>query len=71
MSEISLLTIASALVAAMFGLLCCILGWIGSQTIAEIKLLNSAILGIDKRLTVVETICELQHAASGNNGAPI
>lgn len=71
MSEISLLTIASALVAAMFGLLCCILGWIGSQTIAEIKLLNSAILGIDKRLTIVETTCEIQHANNGSNGAHI
>ena len=71
MSELSLLAIACSLVAAMFGLLCCLLGWIGSQAIAEIKLLNSAILGIDKRLTVVETICELQHAVIGNNGAHI
>lgn len=71
MSEISLLAIACSLVAAMFGLLCCLLGWIGSLAIAEIKLLNSALLGIDKRLTVVETTCELQRAASGNNGAHI
>lgn len=68
MSEISLLTIASALVAAMLGLLCCLLGWIGSQAISEIKLLHSAILGIDKRLTIVETTCEIQHS---NNGAHI
>ena len=71
MSEISLLAIACSLVAAMFGLLCCLLGWVGSQAISEIKLLNSALLGIDKRLTVVETTCGLQRAASGNNGAPI
>ena len=67
-SDITLLTIASGLVAAMFGLLCCLLGWIGSQAIAEIKLLNSAILGIDKRLTIVETTCELHHT---NGGAAI
>ena len=60
-SEVTLLTITVGLVAAMFGLLCCLLGWIGSQAIAEIKLLNSAILGIDKRLTIVETIYELHH----------
>lgn len=66
-SEITLLTIAAGLVAAMFGLLCCLLGWIGSQAIAEIKLLNTAILGIDKRLTIVETTCELQHNNGGAN----
>lgn len=71
MSEISLLAIACSLVAAMFGLLCCLLGWVGSQAISEIKLLNSALLGIDKRLTVVETTCELQRAASENNGVHI
>ena len=65
MSELSLLAIACSLVAAMFGLLCCLLGWIGSQTIAEIKLLNSALLGLDKRLTVVETTCELHHNGGG------
>ena len=71
MSELSLLAIACSLVAAMFGLLCCLLGWIGSQAISEIKLLNSAILGIDKRLTIVETTCEIQHANNGSNEAHI
>ena len=69
MSETQLLTIASALVAAMFGLLCTIIAWIGGKAINSIdsmrdKLsevageLHDRINGLDRRVTVVETRCD-------------
>jgi biopolymer transport protein ExbB/TolQ len=72
MSETQLLTIASALVAAMFGILCTIIAWIGSKAINSIdamrdKLsevageLHDRINGLDRRVTVVETRCDNHH----------
>ena len=69
MTETQLLTIAATLVAAMFGLLAAIIGWIGSRAITAIdavreKLdevageLHSRINGIDGRLIKVETKLE-------------
>lgn len=66
MSETQMLTMAAALVAAMFGLLATVLGWIGSRTITALdamrdKLdevaseLHNRINSIDRRVTVVET----------------
>ncbi len=36
MNDTQLLTIAAALVATMFGLLCAVLGWIGSRAISKL-----------------------------------
>jgi len=65
-TETQMLTMAAALVATMFGLLCSIIGWIGSRAINAIdqmkeKLnevaseLHQRINGLDRRITVVET----------------
>lgn len=69
MTETQLLTIAAALVAAMFGLLTAVVGWVGSRAINALdsmkeKLnevageLHSRINGIDGRLIKVETKLE-------------
>lgn len=69
MNETQLLTLAAALVAAMFGLLTTVIGWIGSRAINSIdamrdKLgevageLHTRINGIDNRLIRVETKLE-------------
>ena len=65
----TLLTIASSLVAVLFGLLVAIISYMGSNVIAELKQLNeklqevasdlhTRISGIDIRLTKVETKVE-------------
>ena len=72
MTETQLLTISSALVAAMFGILCAIIAWIGGKAINSIdsmrdKLsevageLHDRINGLDRRVTVVETRCDSHH----------
>lgn len=72
MNETAMLTIAASLVAAMFGLLAAIIGWIGSRAINSIdqmreKLnevageLHNRINGLDRRVTVVETKCDTNH----------
>lgn len=66
MTETQMLTMAATLVAAMFGLLATVLGWIGSRTISALdavrdKLdemaseLHNRINALDRRVTVVET----------------
>lgn len=66
MTETQMLTMASTLVAAMFGLLVAVISWIGSRAINSIdsmkeKLnevageLHNRINGIDGRLIKVET----------------
>lgn len=75
MTETQLLTIASSLVAALFGLLVAILGWIGSkvyQKLVEISKnliemageLHGRINGLDRRVTRVETHCEERRQAT-------
>lgn len=75
MNETAMLTIAASLVAAMFGLLCAILGWLGSRIYNKVdemaanltKMageLHDRINGIDRRVTVVETKCETNHSAT-------
>lgn len=72
MSETQLLAIAASLVAAMFGLLCGLIAWIGGRAINAIdgmrdKLnevageLHNRINGLDRRVTVVETKCNTNH----------
>lgn len=66
MSDATLLAIAASLVAAMFGLLCAILGWLGNRIYNKVDEmaksltamageLHNRINGIDRRVTVVET----------------
>ena len=62
MSESSLLVLSSSLVAAMFGVMCALLAYLGTSAINELKLLRQDLTGMDKRLTVVETTCEFRHA---------
>ena len=61
-----------ALVAAMFGLLTAVLGWVGSKayskleslhvTMSSIKYdLHKEITDIKQRLTAVETRCNIEH----------
>lgn len=68
MSETALLAIAGSLVATMFGLLCALLAYLGTNAIKEMQLLREALQGMDKRLTIVETTCELKHNAWTGGG---
>lgn len=72
MTETQLLTVSASLVAAMFGILCTIIAWIGGKAINSIdamreKLsevageLHDRINGLDRRVTVVETRCDNHH----------
>lgn len=64
-----MLTLAGALVAAVFGVLLAVLGWIGNKLHAKLEAITSTldriagdlherISGLDRRITRVETICE-------------
>lgn len=72
MNEAQLLTGAAVLVSAMFGLLCGVLGWIGSRMSTKIDALGENIIamadklhekinGVDRRVTVIETRCDVRH----------
>ncbi len=72
MTETQMLTFAATLVAALFGLLATVVGWIGSRVIDKLdkvveKLnevageLHERINGLDKRITIVETRCSTNH----------
>ena len=72
MTDINLLTIASALVATLFGLLMLILGWLGNKLYDKVSDLHDAmnqienvlhkrISDLDRRLAVVEVKCNLHH----------
>jgi hypothetical protein len=72
MSETMLLTVAASLVAAMFGLLTAVVGWIGNRAVTSIdqmreKLnevageLHDRINGLDRRISVVETKCTIHN----------
>lgn len=76
MSETALLSIALAVLAAMFGILMAILGWLGNKIYNKIEEmtkslntmageLHSRINGIDRRVTVVETKCATNHTGKG------
>lgn len=67
METTPILTLASALVATLFGLLACIIGWLGARIIMRLDLmvdrldavrveLHDKINGINLRLTKVETM---------------
>ena len=72
MSETTMLTVAGAVVAAMFGLLSAILGWLGAKLYAKVDQMTTAlnamaselhirINGLDRRVTAVETKCEIHY----------
>ena len=72
MNELTLLAIASSLTAAMFGVLCVVLGWLGNRIYIKVDEMTKAIQimatelherinGIDRRVTVVETRCDVSH----------
>ncbi len=69
MDTISVLTVASALVATLFGLLVAILGWMGNKVYEKLsemarlmsiieKDLHGQISGIDRRVSYLEVKCE-------------
>lgn len=78
-----LLTISLALVGAFFGLLCVIIGWIGSKIYDKVDEIAKSLItmaaelhdrinGIDSRLIEVETtqrFCHLKTGHSDSNGA--
>lgn len=67
MTETQLLTIAAALVATMFGLLCTIIGWTGSRALKSIddirKQLGDMASDMHEKLTEVAT--ELHNKING------
>lgn len=69
MTDTQLLTIASMLVATLFGLLVAIVGWIGNKFSIKLDEISNNLLemagglhervnGLDRRVTRVETHCE-------------
>lgn len=73
MTEGQMLSIASSIVATLFGLLVLILGWIGNKLYSKLDEiskrlermageLHERINGIDRRLTVVESACDHHHS---------
>lgn len=71
MPDTLILTLASSLVATLFGILVLILGWLGARI--HLKLDNLAdvlqkalddvhdrITGVDKRVTAIETRCAIE-----------
>lgn len=77
MSETTLLTVASSLVATLFAILVMMTGWLGNKfyiKLDEISKnltamageLHNRINGIDRRLVKVETHCDNFHNGNGN-----
>ena len=72
MSETQMLAVAGIMIGSLFGLLCALIGWLGSKAIARldsvVEMLNKVsgelherINGLDTRLVRVETKCSYQH----------
>lgn len=72
MNETLMLTVASGLVAALFGLLVALLSWLGNKIYSKLEELNltlhqiagdlhERINGLDRRVTVIETTCHREH----------
>jgi biopolymer transport protein ExbB/TolQ len=70
MEQSTVLTLAASLVATMFGLVIAVLGWLGSRVYSKLdemsvrmdsiaSELHTRINGLDHRVTVVETRCEV------------
>ncbi len=67
------LAVAGWMVAALFGMLCAILGWIGNKIFEKLnsmsddihKLaseLHERVNGLDRRVTIIETKCATNHS---------
>ncbi len=76
MNETAMLTLAASLVATLFGLLIALLGWLGNKIYSKLDdmaatmhrisgELHDRINGLDRRVTVVETKCDVQHYNQG------
>jgi len=72
MTETAMLSVSGVLVAALFGVLAAIVGWIGSRVIEKLDAvvnmlhqvadeLHSRINRLDKRVVAIETRCNVQH----------
>lgn len=72
MNETQLLGISGLMISSLFGLLCALIGWLGSKAISRldsvVEMLNKVsselherINGLDTRLVRVETKCTYQH----------
>ena len=80
MTETAMLTIASSLVATLFGLLVLIVGWLGSKLYSKLDEmscslqrmggeLHKRINAIDNRLVKVETSCDINHTEERRHAA--
>lgn len=70
MSDTQLLTISAQLVAALFGILIMLLGWLGSKLYSKLESMSDAfneikreIQKIDNRVTRLEERCRYEHDA--------
>ena len=70
MSDTQLLTLSAQLVAALFGILIMLLGWLGSKLYSKLELMSDAfneikreIQKIDNRVTRLEERCRYEHDA--------
>lgn len=66
------LTLATSMVGVMFGLLCCILGWIGNRISVKLESLDdkvdklaselhTRVNQLDQRVVRLETRCDFEH----------
>ena len=69
-SETQLLSLSAQLVAAMFGILIMLLGWLGSKLYSKLESMSDAfneikreIQKIDNRVTRLEERCRYEHDA--------
>lgn len=72
MSDTQLLTISAQLVAALFGILIMLLGWLGSKLYSKLESMSDAfneikreIQKIDNRVTRLEERCRFEHDQRG------
>ena len=70
MSDTQLLTLSAQLVAALFGILIILLGWLGSKLYSKLESMSDAfneikreIQKIDNRVTRLEERCRREHDA--------
>ena len=70
MSDTQLMTISAQLVAALFGILIMLLGWLGSKLYSKLESMSDAfneikreIQKIDNRVTRLEERCRYEHDA--------
>lgn len=73
MADTIILTVACSLVATLFGLLVLVLGWLGNKIYTKLDEMSKSLIkiagdlherinGLDRRVTVIETICKSRHS---------